>query len=326
VLLVAAGLIAACARESVTPPAPAAVREPIASSRTVTLPVEITAIENGGSARSVVIGLSDGRVGVWNGRDAAPALHKAHGDRVIAVGLAAGGLDVLSLSSKGRMSRTAVVDGVTKELARVDLGTAPTSASVFSFDGSLLLTGNRPGEIRIFDVSSGTRRQLLAGHRAGMYALALQPGTQVLASAAADADLRIWDLSTGLQLHLADNDLSMLTATFNPRDGSLAAGGTDRRITLRSAGEWKAQTLFSVPAPEIVNALAWSPDADTIAVASVDETSLAKGWLRATDPVSQSVVAHFDTGNEPAWWVAFLDDDTVVANVGRDLRVWNVAR
>jgi WD40 repeat protein len=279
---------------------------------------EITAFADGDPAEAVVLGLSDGRVGRWNGLDSEATLHQAHDGRVVAVG-AAETSDVVSLSSAGAVARTTIANGVTKRLGRVNLDVESVSTAAFSPNGTQILVGEVRGAIRVFDTSSGRQRHALTGHRADLHALVMPPGTAVLASAAADADLRIWDLSTGRELHLADTDLAMIAAAFSPRDGSLIAGGTDRRVTRRTGSDWKSESLVTLKAPEIVIGLAWSPDAATIAVASADETSLAKGWLRLIDVARRSVIAELDTRGQPAWYVAFVDNDTVVANVASGL-------
>ena len=47
-----------------------------------------------------------------------------------------------------------------------------------------------------FDVKSGNMVRQFAGHHDRVYALALHPGTNRVASAANDGEVRIWDATT----------------------------------------------------------------------------------------------------------------------------------
>ena len=125
----------------------------------------------------VAAGMTDGRVAIWNGRDAAPmALLKPHDARVLAVGSTADGRDLWSVATDGTLARTRIAVGALPGSKRVDLGAAPTRAAAFSADGSLLVTGGEFGEIRVFDTASSALKQQFRGHRTELQDLAVRPG------------------------------------------------------------------------------------------------------------------------------------------------------
>jgi hypothetical protein len=70
----------------------------IAPAVTVTMTAELTALAVVDATR-VVVGLSDGRVAVWNGRDQAATEVAVHKARVLAVGVTADTQRVLSVAS-----------------------------------------------------------------------------------------------------------------------------------------------------------------------------------------------------------------------------------
>ena len=296
-------------------------------SAAVTLPAGITSLAAINQSSSVAAGLADGQVAVWNGRDTAPAVVlKPHAARVLAVGSTADGREVWSVARDGSLARTMIAPGAQPKSKPVDLGAAPTRAAAFSADGTMLVTGGEFGEIRVFDTASGALRRQLRGHRTELQFIAVRPGSTTVASASAEADLRIWDIATGREIKLVDSDLSVFALAFSPRDGTLASGGVDRRLTLRDSTTFKAVGELALRAPRMVATLAWSQNGRFIALGDIDDETLSKGGIEVVDATSRATVASLDTGRVPADALVFAGDiGTVVGIVGRDLRAWSVA-
>lgn len=289
--------------------------------------VDITSLVAIGQS-SVAVGLADGHVAVWNGRDATPSLDLApHKARVLAVGATADGRHVLSVASDGTFAESPIVKGAGGRTSRLDLGSAPTRAAVFSADGMRLMTGGEFGDVRVFDVESGRLRQQLRGHRTEIQELAVRPQSAIIASAGADADLRVWDTRSGRQAGFVDSDLSMFAVAFSPRDGTLASGGPDRRVTFRDPKTFAPVGVIALTAPKMVATLAWSPDGRLLAVGDIDDETLSKGGLQVIDASSRAVVATLATGDVPASRITFFaTGDRLLAIVGRDLRAWNLGQ
>ncbi len=209
-------------------------------------------------------------------------------------------------------------------MLKVDLGAAQPRAAAFSADGSFVVTGGEFGEIRVFDTASGALRHQLRGHRTELQFLAVRPGSAIVASASAEADLRIWNTSAGREIGSVDGLLSLFALGFSPRDGTLASGGVDRRLTLRHPTTFRPAGELALQAPRMVATLAWSPDGRFIALGDLDDETLSKGGVQVVDVGRRAVVAGLDTGGAPAGTLVFVNTGMVVATVGRDLRAWTV--
>ena len=178
----------------------------------------------------------------------------------------------------------------------------------------------------MFDTASGALRRKLNGHGTELQALAVRPGSSIVASASAEADLRIWDTAAGREIGRVDGDVSLFALGFSPRDGTLVSGGVDRRLTLRDATTFKPLGDLLLKAPRMVGTLAWSPDGRFIALGDIDDETLSKGGIQVVDAANRAVVASLETGNEPADTLVFAGGPgVVVASIGRDLRAWSVA-
>lgn len=125
---------------------------------------------------------------------------------------------------------------------------------------------------------------------------------------------------------MVDSDLSVFALAFSPRDGTLASGGVDRRLTLRDSTTFKAVGELALRAPRMVATLAWSQNGRFIALGDIDDETLSKGGIEVVDATSRATVASLDTGRVPADALVFAGDiGMVVGIVGRDLRAWSVA-
>jgi WD40 repeat protein len=296
----------------------------IAAVATITLPAGITSLTAINRSPMVAAGLSDGQVVIWNGRDAAPAFtFRAHTARVLAVGSNEDGTQVWSLAEDGSLAATPVSAGAKSRSKRLALGAQHVRAAAFSADGSMLATGGELGEIRLFSTASGTLTRTLRGHRTELQSIAVRPGSMMVASASAEADLRLWDGASGRELASPDGELSVFTVAFSPRDGLLASGGADRKVTLRDPKTFKSQGVLALDKPSLVGIIAWSPDARQMAVADVDDETLSKGTVHIVDAAKLAIVSRLDTGGVPPQVVVYSSDGgVIVAAAGRDLRAW----
>ena len=305
--------------------------KPITASASVTLPAATSSLAAINGSALVAAGMVDGKVAVWNGRDAAPSLiMAAHTVKVLAVGSSADGRALWSLDKDGLLVRTPfnpAVEATTPEPSssrRLDIGAERVVDAVFSSDAAMLVTGGEHGELRVFDSASGVLRQQIRAHRTEVQALAVRPGSSIVASASAEADLRIWDMARGVEASSVDGIVSLFALKFSPVDGTLASGGVDRRLTLRDPSTFKELGHVALPAPKMVSALAWSPDGRSIAVGDIDDATLSKGGIEVLDAVSRAVICRLDTSGMPASAVVFAAERTVIAVGATRMRAWTV--
>ena len=296
-------------------------------SASVTLPAEITCLTRVSGSPRAAAGLADGRVAIWSPSERAPSLLlQPHTARVMAAATTADGSEVLSIAADGTLARTPVVPGAKAVVLKVDLGTTPVRAAVFSRDGSRLVTGGERGELRVLDTATGAAI-LRPGHRTELQAIATQPRTSIVASASAESDLRLWDAATGREVKRIDCGLSLFALAFSPEDGTLASGGVARRLTLYDPRTFETTGELVLEAPNMISALAWSLDGRRLAIGHIDSDTLGKGGIRIIDAVSRRVLATLDTGGPPTFGLVFAGTggDPVVAALGRDLAAWTIS-
>lgn len=319
-----------CAAALLVPPlALAQPREmPVPVVASITLPSAITSLTSLSGSSLVAAGMADGRIAVWNGRDAAPVILAPHAVRVLALGSSADGRVLWSVDKDGSLVRTAIDTanlrapppaGASRKL---DFGSERVIDAVFSSDAGMIVTGGEHGELRVFDSATGTLRQQIRAHRTELQALAVRPGSSIVASASAEADLRIWDMGRGREISGTDGMLSLFALTFSPDGATLASGGVDRRLTLRQSDTFKETGQLTLSAPRLVAALAWSPDGRAIALADIDDGTLSKGGIEILDAASRRVTWQADTGGVPAGRLVFAGERTVIGAGGPLLRAW----
>src|SRR3954463_4738775 len=68
-------------------------------------------------------------------------------------------------------------------------------ALAFSPDGRRLVAGHDDAMVRVWDVATGTLRNL-PGHRKAVRDVAFSPDGRLIASASQDTTIRIWDAAT----------------------------------------------------------------------------------------------------------------------------------
>ncbi|HEY2306460.1 MAG TPA: helix-turn-helix domain-containing protein [Streptosporangiaceae bacterium] len=159
-------------------------------------------------------------------------------------------------------------------------------------------------------------------------AVALAPGRHLLAVAAADGTLRLWNLAVpghpapiGTLVDLGRDD-PLYAAAFSPNGQVLAASGFDHKVRLWNVSNPRHPVRLSVltgPASTVYS-LAFSPDGHVLAAGSADKTV----WLwKVTDPAHPIPAGGPLTG--PTSYVeavAFSPDGHLLAAGSADDTVW----
>lgn len=126
----------------------------------------------------------------------------------------------------------------------------------------------------------------LDAHEDGIYAIALSPNGETLASGGNDSAIKLWHLYTGKwQATLQGHTAAVLSLAFHPQSTILVSGSDD--ATLKIWSLTTEQPLYSIKAhKDAISAIAISPDGLTLASASNDTTvklwNLKTGKLRST--------------------------------------------
>jgi WD40 repeat protein len=187
----------------------------------------------------------------------------------------------------------------------------------FSADGRQVLGIADDLMVRIWDVESGARVQVLAGHTETIQQAQFSPDGQFVVTASLDRTARIWRVSTGRLEKELKHTGELYSARFSP-DGKLVV-----------AGSWDGAKLWNVQTGEdkllIGHEMAvldaqFSPDGQSIVTASADGT--ARLWDAATG-TTQAVLDPRVAGEPAKMQQAFFSPDgQYVATLTEDGRVY----
>ena len=117
----------------------------------------------------------------------------------------------------------------------------------YSPDGLTFASGSRDGSLHLWDALTGERRTL-GGHSLWVTDVAYSPNGLTLASAGWDSTstIRLWDVATGVQVRLIDENTDMvLSVTYSPDGVTLASGSSGRRHPSMGCNHGRAQAHAS---------------------------------------------------------------------------------
>ena len=107
---------------------------------------------------------------------------------------------------------------------------AAVRAVEFSPDGTMLASASGDSEryeVAIWNVESGERITTFKGHTAIVWDVTFSPDGAYLASSSKDRTARIWQVSTGTQLHVFNAPDEVTSVAFTPDGKYFAYGGVD---------------------------------------------------------------------------------------------------
>ncbi len=175
----------------------------------------------------------------------------------------------------------------------------PANAVVFSPDGTSLWAGAGDatgGEIHQWNTADGTPRRLLGGHRDAVFALALAPDGQTLASGSYDYGIRLWNTTDGSERSsLKASQGAIMGLAFRPDGRVLAGVGYDRTAKLFDASTGARLETLGQALKEL-NAVAISPDGQTLLTGGNDNRirvyRLGPEAKEGSNPLVDTVFAH----------------------------------
>jgi WD40 repeat protein/serine/threonine protein kinase len=183
---------------------------------------------------------------------------------------------------------------------------------------------NDPGEVKLWDASTGALLWTGLGHTGPVMTAAFSPDGRRLASATATwgskvREIKIWNVATGQSLTtISDCPSAIFGVAFSPDGNCLATAGADAKVRLWDVES--AQQLFVLEGHHAnVFSVAFSPDGQQLASAGWD--GLAFVW----DLASQRAV-HCLRGPADLRSVAFSPDgqSLVAASWDHSVKIWDM--
>jgi WD40 repeat protein len=139
--------------------------------------------------------------------------------------------------------RIHVIDGLTGAVTAdflVDDGRLGVFQVALSSDTKYLVAGSEYGLVSLWNVSDGSRIDVLKGHLRGVHSVAFLPDGQRFLSFSGDAEaLKLWDIATRQEVATLPGDGSLLTSPRISADGSVIAVASSKGLHVWRAPSWE---------------------------------------------------------------------------------------
>jgi WD40 repeat protein len=161
----------------------------------------------------------------------------------------------------------------------------------------------------------------LEGHSNYINALAISSDGQTLVSGSADKTIKIWNISTGQEVHTLKGHSNYVNALVISSDGqTLVSGSADKTIKVWNISTGKEIRTLKGHS-NYVNALVISPDGQTLASGSADQT--IKIWNISTGKENRTIKGNFSYVNALA---ISPDGQTLVSgSADKTIKIWNIS-
>lgn len=259
---------------------------------------------------------ADGKAIGWDVEGGKPLWSwTAKSKAVCAVSIRAGGKQVAIGTADGTLAILDISGSSPKELASSSAHVAGVAAVAYSPDGTKLATAGGDGALRIWNIGEGGQPQPLAKFEgqskpnpaAGyspLSGVAFSADNRFVASAGADAVVRIWDVQTKGEVRGLRGHTEWATCVaFGPDGRLLVSGGADKVTRIFELSPQEGGGSFGHMLA--VNTVAVSPDGKILATASVDQT--IKLWDLTSGREISTLIGNADI----PYSLAFIGNDVI---------------
>jgi WD40 repeat protein len=212
---------------------------------------------------------------------------------------------------------------------------APVSAC--ACNQRYLVSGDFSGAVKVWDFQACLQQPTPSiGHRSNINACAISPKGDFFVTASSDQTLKIWDMTTGQQLHtLKDHEDEINTCAVSPDGRFIVSGDEDSNRRNRSLRIWKkARTLWkSQWKPQTLQIDTSGHDYNTVITCAVSpdgKTIVTSNWfylnlLKAPNWKVRKTLRDPSTGTCTINTCAFSPDGTWIVSGGDEgnLIVWD---
>jgi len=192
------------------------------------------------------------------------------------------------------------------------MGGVFSPAGAFSPDGRVVASGNRRGQVILWDAATGKIVRELERAPQPIASLCFAPDGATLAAGTDYGLLHVWDVATGATRYsLQAHQWMVGTVTFNPDGTLVASGGFDGAVQIRDASTGTLRIASRIHTNK-VTALGFSPDGSLLASGSTDSL------IHIIDPLTGELRRTLHGHADRVVMTAFTEDGSRLVSAGRD--------
>jgi hypothetical protein len=270
-------------------------------------------------------GYESGRVQLWDvtaGR--VTSAFDAHKGPIWSANYSADGTMLITASDDNAVKVRTLANGKEVNLPHPNA----VRAAVVHPNGKLVVTGDRNGNVRLFDLDAQAPVATL-GHGSAINAVAISPDNLGIASSGADGRIVLWDIPPNRERQRTDlkgvQRGPVYGMAYNHNGTLLAAAGWDGTVAIWDPNQSSIVKHFMAH-EEGVWAVDFSPCCKFLATAGQDGT--VKVWdVNGEEEKSATLLATFSRHRGTVHTVRFFPDGKRLASGGRDgtAMVWDVS-